>query len=87
MKLSEEDRTIVRRLSGILRIADKLDRTHTQAVDRVELELKEHKVESRSVFSVYAGKEPVAEIWGAARHSALFEREFGYECDFRWIES
>ncbi len=87
MKLSEEDRTIVRRLSGILRIADKLDRTHTQAVDRVELELKEHKVESRSVFSVYAGKEPVAEIWGAARHSGLFEREFGYECDFRWVES
>jgi exopolyphosphatase / guanosine-5'-triphosphate,3'-diphosphate pyrophosphatase len=86
MKLPEEDREIVRRLSGILRIADKLDRTHTQAVDRVELKIQKELGESRAVFCVVAEQEPVAEIWGAARHSVLFERVFDLECDFRWTQ-
>lgn len=85
MKLTEQDREIVRRLSGILRIADKLDRTHTQAVDRVKMKIEKKHTEARAVFRVIAEQEPAAEIWGAARHSALFERVFGLECEFRWV--
>lgn len=84
MKLKEGDREIVRQLSGILRIADKLDRTHTQAVDSVKLEFVEIDGVKTVQFTVLAPEEPVAELWGAARHSVLFERVFGIECDFKW---
>ncbi len=41
MSLSREDRLVVLKLSGLLRLADALDRSHTQHFSLVELELKE----------------------------------------------
>ena len=41
MSLPREDRAVVLKLSAILRVADALDRGHTQRLKLVDLELKE----------------------------------------------
>lgn len=78
--LSAEDREIVRRLSAILRIADGLDRTHTQSVDDV----RAASVGDVAVFHVQAPKEPTVNLWGARRKSGLFESAFGMKARFEW---
>lgn len=83
--LDNHDRKIVRRLAGILRVADGLDRTHTQVVDRVSL-----KVEARdgadfpntAVFMVESGGDASTDIWGSQRKSELFSLAFGLRCEF-----
>jgi exopolyphosphatase/guanosine-5'-triphosphate,3'-diphosphate pyrophosphatase len=79
-RLSKSDRTLVRKLSGILRIADGLDRTHTQAVTDVALHLDHPRL---TMYAV-ADEVPSVDVWGAERKSALFEEAFGYELRFQW---
>jgi exopolyphosphatase/guanosine-5'-triphosphate,3'-diphosphate pyrophosphatase len=80
--LSVEDRGLVRRLSGILRIADGLDRTHMQSVESVGVRVKKGEVE----FAVGAEREPSVDVWGAVRKCGLFEGVFGVKCAFEWCE-
>lgn len=83
--LDSHDRKIVRRLSGILRVADGLDRTHTQVVDRVSL-----KIEARdgadhpntAVFVVESAGDASTDAWGSQRKSELFSLAFGLRCEF-----
>jgi len=72
--LEREDRRLVRRLSAILRVADGLDRTHTQSVAAVTLRRREGgwALEARSA------RDASADVWGAGRKAGLFEREFGH---------
>lgn len=77
-RLSREDQATVRRLTAILRIADGLDRTHTQSVVDVRAEV----VGGRAVFHVQAGDSPAVDIWGAERKAGLFEEVFGLEARF-----
>ncbi len=78
--LSVEDRALVRGLSGILRVADGLDRTHMQSVRGVELSVKRGAAE----FQVDAEREPSVDVWGAVRKCGLFEDSFGVKCHFEW---
>lgn len=71
-KLSEEDQAIVRRLSAILRLADGLDRSHTQSVRSVTTRVRDGAV----VLHVAAEDEPKVDIWGAERKSTMFEEVF-----------
>lgn len=87
--LDRHDRTIVRRLAGILRIADGLDRTHTQVVDRVSVRVEardgsEHPSTptSTAVFTVESPSDVSTNIWGAERKSELFSLAFGVGCAF-----
>ncbi|MDX2115900.1 MAG: Ppx/GppA phosphatase family protein [Planctomycetota bacterium] len=80
-KLGEADRGIVRRLAGILRIADGLDRTHTQTVASVHVRLSEREAS----FLLEGAEEPVVDSWGAARKAKLFAKEFGLEPRFEWV--
>ena len=79
-KLSERDRSTVRGLAAILRVADGLDRAHTQSVRGVRVGVDGR----RAVFDVYADAEPAVDIWGAERKSRLFQNTFGLEPVFRW---
>ncbi len=74
--LSREDRGLVMALSAILRIADGLDRTHTQRVRAVRLE---HVPDDAMpwIVHVHADSDPVVDIWGAERKSNVFESFFG----------
>jgi exopolyphosphatase/guanosine-5'-triphosphate,3'-diphosphate pyrophosphatase len=79
-KLSEDERTLVRRLAAVLRIADGLDRTHTQSVRGVRLTI--HDGEAR--FLVSSDRPPSVNIWGAQRKARLFEQAFGLGPVFEW---
>lgn len=64
--LTPEDQAIVRRVSGLLRVADGLDRGHTAAVDRVTVTA----LDDRCVIRAYPrlqGADVSLEIWGAER--------------------
>jgi exopolyphosphatase/guanosine-5'-triphosphate,3'-diphosphate pyrophosphatase len=73
MALDDDDRTLVRRLAALLRLADGLDADHFQVIeaatvvdrgDHLRLELR-------------ARDAPDQEMWAAERNGDLFELEFG----------
>jgi exopolyphosphatase/guanosine-5'-triphosphate,3'-diphosphate pyrophosphatase len=71
-RLSSEDRAVVRRLSGILRVADGLDRGHTAAVDHLMTRLSEDTLTIR-VAPKTTSADLSLEIWGAARKADVLE--------------
>ncbi|MBI5403881.1 MAG: Ppx/GppA family phosphatase [Ignavibacteriae bacterium] len=74
-KLSPKNKERVRKLAGILRIADGFDRGHNCIIRDVEIELTDAGFEFR--VSVNAGTNPELEIWGANMRKTLFEEAFG----------
>lgn len=78
--LSPGDRQLVRRLAGILRIADGLDRTHTSRIRRVRCAAEGDGV----LFQLEADSDPHVEVWYAEGKSDLFVRAFGLTPQFEW---
>ncbi len=74
--LDRADRDIVRRLSGVLRVADGLDRGHTSIVDHVRARLTQNRLTLR-VVPRYAGADVSLECWGAARKANVLEKVLG----------
>jgi exopolyphosphatase/guanosine-5'-triphosphate,3'-diphosphate pyrophosphatase len=79
-RLSKPDRKLVRQLSGILRIADGLDRTQTQAVTRLDCQVKKKSVR----ILVTADAPPQVELWDANRKAGLFEKVFERTVKLEW---
>jgi exopolyphosphatase/guanosine-5'-triphosphate,3'-diphosphate pyrophosphatase len=79
-RLSKDDRRLVRFLSAILRVADGLDRTHSQRINDVALEVNA----GIARLTVESETEPAVDIWGAQRKSGLFSRVLGLEPFFEW---
>jgi len=79
--LPEADRELVRTLASILRVADGLDRTHTQSVRAVHLHLSGQDAQ----FFLEAPEEPAVDIWGAERKGRLFSRRFDCKPAFQWV--
>jgi exopolyphosphatase/guanosine-5'-triphosphate,3'-diphosphate pyrophosphatase len=79
-KLTEADRLFVGRLSAILRAADGLDRTHTQAVRGVRLRL----VGDEATFILESEEEPSVDMWGSDRKGRMFEKMFRLTPRFEW---
>ncbi len=72
-QLERDDQRLVRHLSAILRVADGLDRAHTQCVAGVQCESDGQGIR----LVVTSESEPQVEIWDANRKSRLFEKAFG----------
>jgi exopolyphosphatase/guanosine-5'-triphosphate,3'-diphosphate pyrophosphatase len=51
MQLRRKDRTLVERLTAILRLADALDRQHAAAVRGVSVKIREDRVELRPILA------------------------------------
>jgi len=66
-------RRAVRVLSGILRLADGLDRSHHQFVSSVRVE----ELDGKLCCGVVAHGDAELEVWGARRKGRLLERELG----------
>jgi len=75
-RLPEEEQQIVRRMAGILRVADGLDRGHTSSVERVTTRLTDDKLFIRAVPRL-AGADLSLECWGASRKAGVLEKVVG----------
>jgi len=72
-RLSEEDRAIVRKLAALLRVADALDRAHSQEVKGVSCLVKKRSVRLR----IEGTGDLLVERWALQRKGRLFRAEFG----------
>ncbi len=79
-RTSSEDRRLIRQLSGILRVADGLDRTHSRLVTGLRVERRAGRL--RLVLE--APSEPQVELQDAKRKSDLFARAFDGDLRFVW---
>jgi exopolyphosphatase/guanosine-5'-triphosphate,3'-diphosphate pyrophosphatase len=71
--LDERDQEIVRRLSGLLRVADGLDRGHTASVERITVTLLEDRCVIRAYPRLQASDLSL-EVWGADRKKDVLEK-------------
>ena len=71
--LARGDRDLVRRLSAILRIADALDRRHSQGVREVRCRVTRHRVH----LVLIASRELAVELHAAEAKAGLFRNVFG----------
>lgn len=72
-RLSSETQQKIKKLSGILRVADGLDRSHFQNVKDIHVKMKSNKC----VIYLDTQIDPSLEIWGANRKKELFEEMMG----------
>jgi exopolyphosphatase/guanosine-5'-triphosphate,3'-diphosphate pyrophosphatase len=72
-ELKRRARRNVRTLAAILRLAESLDRSHSQIVSGLEL----HDRGDDDLLQIRATGDAELELWSAARHSAPFERLTG----------
>jgi exopolyphosphatase/guanosine-5'-triphosphate,3'-diphosphate pyrophosphatase len=77
-KLDPSEQAIVRRLSGILRVADGLDRGHTAIVESVNVELCPTLVTIKAAPR-YAGSDLALECWGASAKADVLAKTLGRE--------
>jgi exopolyphosphatase/guanosine-5'-triphosphate,3'-diphosphate pyrophosphatase len=78
--LPPADQAVVRRLSGLLRVADGLDRGHTAAVDTVATELTPDALLVR-IAPRLAGADLGLECWGASRKADVLAKLLGREVE------
>jgi len=79
-RLDRGERRLVRRLSGVLRVADGLDRAHGQAVQGVRCGVGDGWVR----MLVRATRDPAIELEDATRKAGLFERAFRAGLTLSW---
>ena len=79
-RLDRGERRLVRRLAGILRVADGLDRTHGQLVSGLRCRVGGDQVHVR----VSATRDPSIELEDAKRKAKLFQRAFDGELALAW---
>lgn len=72
-KLSTSTRKRIKKLSGILRVADGLDRSHYQNVKDLEVVSGKETIN----INIWTEGEPYLEIWGASRKSELLKEMTG----------
>jgi len=72
-RLSRRARRCLRLLSGILRLADALDRSHRQNVSAIACRLQGRRLQ----IACAARRDIELELWGADRRRRLFEQTFG----------
>jgi exopolyphosphatase/guanosine-5'-triphosphate,3'-diphosphate pyrophosphatase len=71
--LSAADQAVVRRLSGILRVADGLDRGHSASVKQVEVELAAEALRLR-LTAADPGSDLGLECWGGSRKADVLAK-------------
>ncbi len=81
--LSPDQKRRIRALSGLLRVADGLDRSHFQNVQDLTVSVGATHV----TLLIKTMIDPQLEIWGAMRKRELFEKLFGRELRIERIET
>lgn len=78
MELLPHERTLVRKLAAILRIADGLDRGHYANITDLKVRRKGKAV----TFRLLAESDPELELWGGRHKTDMFESVFGVQAKF-----
>lgn len=81
-KLDKPLKNKVKKLSGILRVADGMDRSHYQNVQDLSIDIGADKI----TIAITTEADPQLEIWGAMRKSQLFEEVTGRELSIEYAE-
>jgi exopolyphosphatase/guanosine-5'-triphosphate,3'-diphosphate pyrophosphatase len=84
--LDERSRSVVVRLSALLRLADGFDRGHVSAVDQLEVERSAEEIRIRTLPSSH-DVPPRLELWGAQRKRGLLEDVAGVKVVIEGAES
>jgi exopolyphosphatase / guanosine-5'-triphosphate,3'-diphosphate pyrophosphatase len=79
-RLDKGERRLVRRLAGILRLADGLDRAHAQTVGGVRCRVGD----GWTRIKLSAARNPSIELDDAQRKAGLFQRAFHSDVSFSW---
>lgn len=79
-RLSIDDQEKVRRLAGIIRIADGLDRSHLSSISKIEPHIVGKTINLK--LKIIDNRDVSLDIWGAERKKELFEETFGYKIKF-----
>jgi len=69
--------------TAILRLADGLDRSHRNAVEKLKLKRKNDAI----VFYLISSSNMLTEIWGALRKKQYFEELTGKKCRFEVLDN
>ena len=77
-QLPEADQAVVRRVSGLLRVADGLDRGHTAVIETLRTRMTAEKL-TISVAPRLAGSDISLEVWGAERKADVLAKVLGRE--------
>ncbi len=80
-QLSEVDQRRVRQMAAILRVAGGLDRSNTQQITAVRVELGHH---DEIALRLASRQFPEVDIWGARKRSRLFEKVFDATLAIEW---
>ncbi len=83
-QLSTRDQLRVRQMAAILRVAGGLDRSNTQQVRDVRVELDRDGLVS---LRVIARQFPEVDIWGARKRAKLFEKVFDAPLTIEWDDA
>lgn len=84
-RLSARDRTLVRKLASILRIADGLDRRHNGVFHTIRCRIHDEQLAVQLVGR--PGEDSTLELWGVERRKALFEETFNLTVECSISES
>lgn len=84
-KLSPKNKERVRKLAGILRIADGFDRGHNSVIQDIQIKLTDSGFEFH--VAVNAGTNLELEIWGANMRKTLFEEAFGKKAEIKTADN
>jgi len=80
-RLDLQCKELVKKLAGILRIADALDRSHKSLVNDLDISIKDKVLE---INLKSCNGEPALEMWGANIRKNLFEESFGYDVKVKY---
>ncbi|HEY2825266.1 MAG TPA: HD domain-containing protein, partial [Gemmatimonadales bacterium] len=81
-RLARGDRRLVRYLAGILRVANGLDRTHSEAVSSVRCRVGRGRIH----LVLEARRQPQVEVWDAERESELLARVTDARITVAWAK-
>ncbi len=81
-KLSSLNKSKVKMLAGILRIADGLDRGHNSVIKDIDINLNDKMYNLKIIYD--KDKDPALEVWGANSRKELFEESFGYNVSINY---
>ncbi|MGE0605909.1 MAG: HD domain-containing protein [Pirellulales bacterium] len=86
-QLSKDDQRRVKRLAAILRLAGGLDRSHTQQVQSVAIDISGSAVERSVDLRVISVDLPEVDLWGAKKRAEIFEGAFAANLSIYWQPS